>query len=233
LADKSTRLIVEALSRAAVEPAGLPLFGAKSAPGLFPTSAAARLAAQRCKDEGYLTAGANGSREVGTITEKGRAWLIHHTSPRQVLEDFVRVLEERRHQAAELIAAAQHIVSSVESLKNTVELLHPQEAHHLTAEDHGDKPRGSLCEDIPVLLEQWHAAASGDCPLPELFRRLCESHPTLTIGCFHDQLRALKERRLIYLHPWTGPLYDLPEPPFALMSGHEIAYYASARTGNG
>ena len=33
----------------------------------------------------------------------------------------------------------------------------------------------------------------------------------------------------IYLHPWTGPLYDIPEPPYALLIGHEIAYYASIR----
>jgi len=29
--------------------------------------------------------------------------------------------------------------------------------------------------------------------------------------------------------PWTGPLYDLPEPHFALLVGHEVAYYASSR----
>ena len=28
---------------------------------------------------------------------------------------------------------------------------------------------------------------------------------------------------------WTGPLYAIPEPPLALLVGHEIAYYASPR----
>src|SRR5260370_507805 len=72
-------------------------------------------------------------------------------------------------------------------------------------------------------------AASGDCPLPELFRRLNDSHRDLSIGVFHDGLRQLHEQHRVYLHPWTGPLYELPEPPFALLIGHEIAYYASAR----
>jgi hypothetical protein len=52
---------------------------------------------------------------------------------------------------------------------------------------------------------------------------------SLTIGLFHDGLRGLCEAQCIYLHPWTGPLYDMPEPALALLVGHEIAYYASFR----
>jgi hypothetical protein len=51
----------------------------------------------------------------------------------------------------------------------------------------------------------------------------------VTIGQFHDGLRRLHDGATIYLHPWTGPLYELPEPRFALLVGHEIAYYASSR----
>ena len=69
----------------------------------------------------------------------------------------------------------------------------------------------------------------GDCPLPDLCRRLRADHPSLTIGQFHDGLRELHDREQVYLHPWTGPLYALPEPAFALMVGHEVAYYASER----
>lgn len=68
-----------------------------------------------------------------------------------------------------------------------------------------------------------------DCPLPDLFKLARTGWPDLTIGQFHDGLRSLHERELIYLHPWTGPRYDLPEPALALLVGHEIVYYASAR----
>jgi hypothetical protein len=79
-------------------------------------------------------------------------------------------------------------------------------------------------------LSAWEqSGALGDCPLPELFRRLCVAFPVLTIGQFHDRLRLLHEGGKIYLHPWTGPLYELPEPALALLVGHEIAYYASLR----
>jgi hypothetical protein len=228
LADKSTRLMLDALARAAAEPAGLPLFGARAAPGLFPASAAARQAAQRCKDDGYLQIVHTAPREICAITDKGRQWLVSRASPRQVLEDFVRVLEERRQQAADLVAAARQVAASVESLKYTVEQLRPEDRR---GEPGGaPDPSPDLSADIPAHLDQWHAAAPGDCPLPELYRHLRESHPDLTVGRFHDGLRDLHQRGLIYLHPWTGPLYDMPEPAFALMTGHEIAYYASNRS---
>jgi hypothetical protein len=64
-----------------------------------------------------------------------------------------------------------------------------------------------------------------------VYRRLRDAHRPLTIGQFHDGLRQLHEDEQIYLHPWTGPLYAMPEPAFALLIGHEVAYYASERGG--
>ena len=54
MADKSTQCILAALSRAAASPDGAPLFAARGGPGLFPSTAAGKQAAQRCKDEGWL-----------------------------------------------------------------------------------------------------------------------------------------------------------------------------------
>jgi hypothetical protein len=86
-------------------------------------------------------------------------------------------------------------------------------------------------DPTPALLEhldRWAAAnASEDCSLPELYRFATAAVPGLSIGAFHDTLRALQDAGTIYLHPWTGPLYDIPEPPYALLVGHEVAYYAS------
>src|SRR6202022_2977342 len=68
-----------------------------------------------------------------------------------------------------------------------------------------------------------------DCPLPDLYRQIQGTTADLTIGHFHDGLRRLHDQQKIYLHPWTGPLYEIPEPPYALLVGHDIAYYASLR----
>ena len=85
-----------------------------------------------------------------------------------------------------------------------------------------------LREAILGHLHQWReSGAAGDCPIPELFRRVQQN--SLTIGQFHDQLRALQEQEQIYLHPWTGPLHEILEPALALLAGHGIAYYASIR----
>jgi hypothetical protein len=112
LADKSTPLVREALSRAIADPAGAPLHGTKKAPGLFPSSAVARQAAARCKEAGYLravTTEAQGKRvrELCTITEKGMACLLNQVSPRQVLEDLVRALEARQAQLGGLVTSAR------------------------------------------------------------------------------------------------------------------------------
>jgi hypothetical protein len=49
----------------------------------------------------------------------------------------------------------------------------------------------------------------------------------MSLGSFHDALRRLQDAGQIYLHPWTGPLHEIPEPPCALLVGHVVAYYAS------
>ncbi len=69
-----------------------------------------------------------------------------------------------------------------------------------------------------------------DCTLPELFRALAPTDAP-TIGAFHDCLRKLYADGTVSLPQWTGPLYALPEPQYALLIGHGIAYYASLKGG--
>ena len=54
MADATHSLIIEALNRAAADPGGMPLFSSKGTAGLFAGTAAARQAAQLCKDQGLL-----------------------------------------------------------------------------------------------------------------------------------------------------------------------------------
>jgi len=266
LADKSTRLIRDALTRAAAQPAGIALLASKSGPGLFPQSALAKSAAARCKDEGYLNVVRTESkgkviREICTITEKGRHFLARQSSPREVLEDFVRVLESRHADIEALSDAVREMRQSLQGIQAVVEDILPQLTESNVTQPNGDhyaphrngspnsstKMNGSallvnppppatsmatdsLIAEVKAKLAEWHAAAgaSEDCPLPELYRRM-ETAGRTSIGQYHDCLRQLHDDRMIYLHPWTGPLYAMPEPAFALLVGHEIAYYASIR----
>jgi hypothetical protein len=238
LADKSAQLVLGALGRAAAEPAGLPLHGTRAEPGLFAANAVGKQAAQRCKDEGYLrvlhteTRG-KATREVCAITEKGLAHLLTQTSPRQVLEDFLRALEARQAQAGELLTTARQMQASLEALRSAAERALQQLRQQPAPGVNGTAPHDpDPAASILSHLGRWQASgAAEDCPLPDLYRQARAEVPGLTVGRFHDTLRRLNDEAKIYLHPWTGPLYDLPEPPYALLTGHEIAYYASLRQG--
>jgi hypothetical protein len=272
VADKSSPLILTALSRAAAASAAVPLHGTRTVPGLFPANAAGKQAAQRCQEDGYLcpietddaltplTEGEAGGtatlikkKTTGsplcTITEKGLTYLLGQVSPRQVLEDFVRALEGRRKQADDLLRMARQMQQSLEALKANADKVLHNTCRAETAPERGglralfadflqeDKPSANgsrtntaLQDHLLTELTRWHGTgASEDCPLPQLFGQMTSVLAGSTIGQFHDALRQLHEQGRIYLHPWTGPLYDIPEPPYALLVGHEIAYYASIR----
>jgi hypothetical protein len=232
--EKPAQLMLEALGRAALEPAGAPLVGSRLAPGLFPATPPGKQAAQRSIEQGYLRVLRTENRgklvhEICAVTEKGLAYLLSQVSPRQVLEDLVRALEARQSQVSDLVTAARQTQTTLEALRAVAEKV----LLGSTAETRpGPSVNGSETWKASILscLTQWSTGrASDDCPLPELFRQAQQTAAALTIGRFHDGLRFLHDRGQIYLHPWTGPLYDLPEPVYALLAGHEIVYYASLR----
>ncbi len=245
MADKSNQLMIDALARAVADPAGMPLYTSKAIPGLFAATGAAKVAAQRCKDAAYLRVVRTETRgktalEICSLTGKGLSYLLEQVSPKQVLEDLVRALEGQQHELTGLVNAARESQASLDALRITAEVVLKELVTSRpavpTPNEMWQKFQGNgatpATDDNAILkpLEQWHAAgATEDCPLPELYRRARETAPQLTLGQFHDVLRRLHQREQVYLHPWTGPLYDLPEPPLAFMVGHEIAYYASVR----
>ncbi len=105
----------------------------------------------------------------------------------------------------------------------------PGDVAHLSPPSSGGVLHAQLAGPVLARLTDWaaSAAAGQDCPLPELFRSLSTLETPPTIGTFHDCLRDLAAARRVFLHPWTGPLYALPEPEYALLVGHNVAYYAS------
>jgi hypothetical protein len=235
MADRPTQLLLDGLGRAAADPAGLPLFGGKSSAGLFPATAPGRAAAQRCKDEGFLRVVRTDGRgkaplDVCAVTDKGLAYLLSQASPRQVLEDFIRALDARHAQAGELLAAVRQMQAGLDALKLSAENVLSQ-LRQAAAPANGSADASASWPEaaLAYLARRQEAGASEDCPLPDLFRHARLTAPGLTVGQFHDGLRRLHEAGHVYLHPWTGPLYALPEPPYALLVGHEIAYYASKR----
>ncbi len=239
MADKQTPLILAALARAAAEPGGVQPVSTKHEQGLFPNTAPGRAAAKRCLEEQMIKAiipeKSGQTSDFCTITERGLRHLTDHVSPRKLLEDFVRVLEERNEQVRELLATAQRMAQSIEGMKSTVNAILPQVLSARVSVpgpwrfDPPAQPQ-DLQSTLLTHLHDWRSDTANDCPLPELYRAVSCGNSNCTIGQFHDTLRLLHDSGKVYLHPWTGPLYTLPEPSYALVIGHNIAYYASLRT---
>lgn len=249
MADPANSLIVEALGRALADPAGMPLHGGRKRPGLFAASAAAKKAARRCKDENWLQIlrthkQGRAEVEICAITEKGLAYLAGQLSPRQVIEQLVHAVEAHKQQVGALVVAVQQAQAGLEAFRVVAEkALHDignRDVMPVVANGKVERTNGSLTHAEPIekdiatatlaRLSDWRAGhPTEDCTLPELYRQLRQVTGELRIGEFHDGLRRLHEQGRIYLHPWTGPLYDMPDPALALMIGHEIAYYASIR----
>lgn len=236
VAEKISPLILDALARAAAEPYGTPLLTLKAEAGLFPSTTVGKAAAKKCLDECWLSlfSSPKPGRELYTATPAGIDHLLKEQQPKQVLEDFLRVLEDRQRDVADLRSTTARMADGIESLRGIIARVLPQvTATKLVPAMAGGgeswEPRSDLGEDIAAKLAEWAESPTGisrDCPLPELYRSLNEP-PSL--GEFHDALRKLHDEGRIYLHPWTGPLYAMPEPACALLVGHEIAYYASQR----
>ncbi len=235
VADRSSTLLISALTRAAAEADGAPLYSGKNSPGLFPTTSLGKQAAQRSCEEGYLAVrDQNGRFPICTITEKGLRYLLGQANPRQVLDDCVRILEAREAQLAQLLATARQTQAGLESLRTTIvgvlsRLETPSPDLKTQFAEFRQEPAPALVElderILTALARRTGSAVTEDCPLPELFRHCGAT----SIGLFHDALRRLQAAEQLWLHPWTGPLYEMPEPSYALLVGHEIAYYASPR----
>jgi hypothetical protein len=129
VADKLTQQLTDALARAAADPGGQLLFATKTEPGLFP--ATAKAAAQKCVADGLIYASATDTkgrspRELFALTEKGWEYLLAQVNPKQVLEDFVRVLEARQGEVGELLGTARRMADSLQGLKDAVSRVLPK-----------------------------------------------------------------------------------------------------------
>jgi hypothetical protein len=155
------------------------------------------------------------------------------------------VVEKRTALVAEWLSAAQQLHEELQRLREALSRWIAASVSPPLAQD--TPPPGSsagssaqsasgvtppeltaVADAILQALAEWSRQGGADCPLPELFRAVSQRRP-LSIGLFHDALRSLQARQALALHPWTGPLYTLPEPAYALLAGHGVAYYASLR----
>ena len=87
---------------------------------------------------------------------------------------------------------------------------------------------------------EWHAEAlqflsayqarhlEALCSLPELYVHVVEKHG-VSIGLFHDGVRAMVQAGHVRLHPFSGPRSALEKGEYALVMNREIMYYVEAK----
>jgi hypothetical protein len=62
------------------------------------------------------------------------------------------------------------------------------------------------------------------CSLPDLYANVVQKHG-VSIGQFHDGIRALVRAKEIRLHPFSGSRFALEREEYALVADKEIMYY--------
>ena len=63
------------------------------------------------------------------------------------------------------------------------------------------------------------------CSLPDLHANVVQKHG-ISIGLFHDGIRALVQEGQVRLHPFSGARSALERDEYALVMHREIMYYA-------
>jgi hypothetical protein len=85
-----------------------------------------------------------------------------------------------------------------------------------------------LDPEMLSFVRAWQQQHGAGCPLPELYRHLLNRFPGLTVGAFHDRLRALHAHHELRLSGMAGSLDALRDPELALLISSKVMYYANA-----
>jgi hypothetical protein len=84
---------------------------------------------------------------------------------------------------------------------------------------------GALSTEVVAFVESVARERTVGCDFVELFEHLRKRHPDLTIGGFHDALRALDAARRVRLKDWPRMLDEMPRPELALFVSHTVMYH--------
>ena len=216
-------IILHALSFALESGAVCSLFNKKGVQGLFPLSASGKLAAKYCFEMRLLKVVEQSTKpftEMVKITRLGIRAVLEGIKIDRLLENAATIIESPTEKS--VINPANDDMAFYQSLEKVAGSIALKLGAPLSEEF------SSPAKHIFILLKEWSdSGRAGDCQLYYLYQHLSPLCPGITPGAFHDALRNLRQKKLIELHPWTGPLYEIPKPELALMAGHEIACYAS------
>ncbi len=243
--DKSTEVLLTALKEAMARPGEQRLFKSGKLPGLFPGRAGlhAAAAAQALRD-GLLEVSRAETRgksvvEWVTLTPRGVNFVHEQESPVHVLRELRRELAIGRdgvpawlaHMRQELLSFGNRLADDAQQYMRRLDSLSQRVEEALRrAEAAAPAVSDGLAGAVPWAVDALaylERRPPGDCPLPELFAALRETHPDLTLNKYQDGLLRLHDRRALRLLPFTDPAERMPQPEHAMLDGAAVLYYAA------
>lgn len=254
---KTSQLAHEALATAAADPSPRALHGSSAMPGFFAgSSATAKAAAKLCIEKGWLvptgefTGKGKTRKELYQITPAGLKEVFDHGETpvllRQLreaaqgsaerLKALLGVAEELRVQAGSLqtaLSRQQEILAQIQNKLRTPDFESMLQKLARTTDPQGSPVSPPTdqrwLDDVLAFLEAYRRQnPARSCSLAELYRAVAQPRG-LTIGQFHDGVRALSRQGRIILHEWTQAMHQLTDEQYALLEGKEIRYYVERR----
>jgi hypothetical protein len=242
--------ITAALARALAAPGGLPLVAGRHA-GLFAATASGKQAAAAALEQGLLQpvhseVKGRTATPICVLSERGLEFLKAQAADPAVLRQVLVAVEACGRELSRLgqavtelgqtFAQMHSLLASLTQTENAVSSPHGDRngQAHLQRDSHTGtsvQPGAVPWEQaVAAELERWQQERGGtDCPLPVLWHRAQQVDATVTLGKFHDLIRRWQQSHWVHVHPWTGPLHELPDPGIALLVGHAVIYYVSRR----
>ena len=233
--DKVKDIMIEALRHGASTPGEQRLYRSGKFPGLFASRTSVHAeAASQAVQLGLIEivrTEAKGKTVVEwvRVNSKGVQFVLDHDSPvraMDALHDLLKAnvdgfpgwVDDLRKQVDDI---GQRFMSEVESLRGRMEHLVDRVQEALKrADKYGPPPIDGAAGAIPWAhtvvdyLERRREGGIGEkCPLPELFSRVRDENPELTIMDFHSGLRRLHDRGSVRLWPCDNP-DGPPEPEY-------------------
>jgi hypothetical protein len=220
---------IQALAQALGDGAPKVLFGSANKPGIFSgSSQPIKKAAQLCLDERWLEptgefeVTGKTRKEKYRVTATGAQVAVERSEPVQLLRQALAATTALANTQDDLLRQQQTLLAALPKQQALIESALQRMRSPAATPALSSKWRDEALHYLQTYQAQ-HIQAF--CSLPDLFANVVKKHG-VSIGQFHDGMRALVQAGQVRLHPFTGARYALEREEYALLAGKEIMYYA-------
>jgi hypothetical protein len=236
---------INALTLTLADPSPKVLFGTAAMPGFFKgSSQAVKAAARLCEERQWLVAtgewvgkGAN-KKQKYRLTPAGIKAILENSSTTVLIQGLTTAVQQQanvltslRDQLGTMTGLLQPFTEAVAHLSHKIEppdlekILQKITSEPSSAPATPASSANWLDDVLKMVTEQRQRDRYQPLALPDVFARLQQARPTITLGQFHDGLRALRDQGRIRLVPFTRALATIDDPRNALFLDGEVMYY--------